>query len=396
MRAIRILTFTTLYPNHIQPRHGVFVEQRLRKIHSLGEIECRVMAPVPWFPFRSKRFGRYAEFAKVQATEDRFGIRVDHPSYPVVPRIGMTAAPLLLAAFAYPALSRLISDGYDFDLIDAHYFYPDGVAATLLARWLKKPVVITARGSDISLIPRYSLPRKMILWAARKADQNFTVCQALKDELTRLGAEADRITVFRNGVDLDFFRPFDYRSIREKLGLSRRVLLSVGYLIELKGHHLVIEALQFLPDFELLIAGDGEESGHLKQLAQSLGVADRVYFLGNLSQAELLEYYSAADTLVLASSREGWANVLLESMACGTPVVATSVGGTPEVVTSPAAGILIKERTAEAIAEGVRRLIENPPGREETRRYAENYSWDITARGIRSTFLRILEKWKRP
>ncbi|MGH8547131.1 MAG: glycosyltransferase family 4 protein [Methylococcales bacterium] len=395
MRRLRILTFTTLYPNNIQKRHGIFVEQRVRKLLALGGLECRVIAPVPWFPFHSERFGRYAQFAGIDAQEERFGIPIDHPRYPVIPKIGMTIAPFLLALFAYPAISKLFSEGYDFDLIDAHYYYPDGVAAVLLAKWLNKPLVITARGTDINLVPDYFLPRKIILWAAEKADRSITVCRALKDEMIRLGAEADKIHVFRNGVDLDFFKPVERISIRKKLGIDRPCLLSVGHLIERKGHHLVIEALQDLPDFQLLIAGDGEELRNLKNLVEKIVLANRVIFLGALSHPQLGEYYSAVDALVLASSREGWANVLLESMACGTPVVATRIWGTPEVVTSPEAGILIDERTAQSIAAGVRKLMLNPPSREMTREYAENFSWESSVRGIEKTFRAVLDARNR-
>lgn len=395
VKKTQVLTFSTLYPNHIQTRHGIFVEQRLRQLYAHGNLNFRVIAPVPWFPFRSNRFGRYAQFAKVKAREERFGIPIEHPRYPVIPKLGMTIAPLLLAACSYLAVSRLISDGFDFDLIDAHYYYPDGVAAAMLAKWLRKPFTVTARGSDINLIADYWLPRKMILWTASEADRNITVSRALKDAMVRLGVPGESIRVCKNGVDLDLFKPADYAAIRKKLGITRPCLLSVGNLIELKGHHLVIEALQSLPEFQLMIGGEGEDLQNLKILARKIGVADRVSFLGTLSHAQLVEYYSAADVLVLASSREGLANVLLESMACGTPVVATRAGGTPEVVGDPASGILIDERSVQAIAAGIRRLAEFPPGREATRSYAEQFSWEHTVRSIHSTFLNILARRDR-
>lgn len=393
---LKILTLSTLYPNSIQKRNGIFVEQRLRQLVSLGGIESRVVAPVPWFPFSSKRFGRYSQFADVETKEWRFGICIDHPRYLVLPKIGMTLAPFLLAVAVYPTIRKLISSGYDFDLIDAHYYYPDGVAAALLAKRLNKPLIITARGTDINLIPSYILPRKMILWAAGQVDRSITVCQALKDEMVHLGAEPGKIVSCRNGVDLEFFKPVDHDIIRQKLGLTKPTLLSVGHLIERKGHHLVIEALKTLPDFQLLIAGDGEESENLKNLAITTGVDDRVSFLGALSHAQLVDYYSAVDILVLASSREGWANVLLESMACGTPVVATRLWGTPEVITRPEAGVLIDERTPEAIAAGVGDLVTHLPDRKMTRNYAENFSWDSTVRKIKAIFLEVLDAEIKP
>ena len=169
-------------------------------------------------------------------------------------------------------------------------------------------------------------------------------------------------------------------------------LLSVGYLIARKGHELVIQALKQLPDATLLIAGEGPERERLGEIAQQSGVADRVQFLGRLGYSKLADYYGAADVLVLASSREGWANVLLESMACGTPVVATRIWGTPEVVSQACAGQLVEERTPQALANGIRVLLARYPDRSDTRRYAEQFSWDATTAGQKELFTRVLSQ----
>ncbi|HWJ95116.1 MAG TPA: glycosyltransferase, partial [Telluria sp.] len=166
---MKILTFSTLFPNSEKPGHGIFVETRLRHLVASGKVESRVVAPVPWFPLRHERFGSYARFAKVPRQEVRHAIRVTHPRYPVVPKIGMNVAPALLAQSARREIGRILDEGYDFDLIDAHYFYPDGVAAAMLGRYFNKPVVVTARGSDITLFPKYRVPRRMITWAAGRA-----------------------------------------------------------------------------------------------------------------------------------------------------------------------------------------------------------------------------------
>lgn len=386
---MRILSFTTLYPNAAQPSHGVFVEQRLRHLAATGEVQARVIAPIPWFPSGLPIFGRYARYAGVPRMEMRHGLEIRHPRYPLIPKIGMGAAPYLLSCVK-PSLQRLREEGFDFDLIDAHYFYPDGVAAAILGRALGRRVVITARGTDINMIPRYRLPRRLICWAADQAAAIITVCQALKDALQELGVPGSKITVLRNGVDTRLFHPVDRMAERARLGLSGVVLLSVGLLIERKGHDLAIRALRELPDSTLLIAGEGAEKRNLVALARSTGVEDRVRFLGAVPQPDLKRYYSAADALVLASSREGWANVLLESMACGTPVVATSIWGTPEVVAAPEAGVLAEDRNPAALAAAVRRLLEACPDRGATRRYAERFGWEETTRGQIALFRGVL------
>src|SRR5258708_7575787 len=367
---MRILTFSTLYPHAARPNHGIFVETRLRHLLASGEVESKVVAPVPWFPSSNPRFGEYAVFAKAPREERRHGIDVIHPRYLTVPKLGISVAPLLLAAGVYSAVKNIIQNGYDFEIIDAHYFYPDGVAAILLGRHFGKPVVITARGTDVNLIPRYRLPRAMIRWAARHAAGIITVARGLKDDLVGGGAPAGRIEVLRNGVDLQLFRPIEREAGRRSLGISRTTLLSVGHLIPRKGHDLVIQGLRWLPELDLIVIGDGPEREALGALARESGAADRVRFVGSLAQEELRNYFGAADALVLASSREGWANVLLESMACGTPVVASRIGGTPEVVSAPEAGVLMAERTSKAVAEAVRRLFARYPDRAATRRDA--------------------------
>ena len=387
---MKLLTFSTLFPNAEQPNHGVFVETRLRYLVASGKVESRVVAPVPWFPFTHPRFGDYAKMARVPARETRGAFDVAHPRYLALPKIGMNVAPHLMAQAAKPVLGRIIDSGYDFDAIDAHYFYPDGVAAVMLGKYFNKPVVVTARGSDINLLPQYPLPRKMILWAAENARAVITVCSYLKDEMVRLGARPDRITPLRNGVDLQRFAPLDREAARAKLGLDGYTLLSVGRLSEVKGHDITIKALTRLPGVTLMLAGDGPDRPKLQALARELGVQDRVRFLGPVPQTELRTYYNAADLSVLASSREGWANVLLESMACGTPVVATSICGTPEVVASADAGRLMPERTPESLAEAVQLLRASEPDRAATRRYAEGFSWDQTTQGQIDLFSNIL------
>jgi glycosyltransferase involved in cell wall biosynthesis len=154
---------------------------------------------------------------------------------------------------------------------------------------------------------------------------------------------------------------------------------------------LIVEAMQRLTDCQLLIAGGGPMRDELVRLAKELRVSERVRLLGDIPHAQLPAVYSAADALVLASEREGWANVLLESIACGTPVAASDVNGTSEVVRSDAAGRLIAERSPAAIAAAIDLLRSNPPRREDTRRYAEGFGWDVIARANKALLISAAE-----
>lgn len=375
----------------MQPSHGIFVEQRLRHLLECRQVESRVVAPVPWFPFKGQRWGRYGVLAAVPAREQRHGVKVLHPRYPVIPKLGMSVAPRLMAMAVEPVLRRIVAEGYDFDLIDAHYLYPDGVAASIVGRRMGKPVVMTARGTDVNVITLYRHPRRLIQRAASDARALITVSRSLKDALISLGVADERIAVLRNGVDMELFRPQGNVRNRENSDDDQPTLLSVGHLIEGKGHHFVIEALTSLPGARLTIAGAGSWKDRLVQLAATRGVEDRVNFIGHVAHDELARLYNSADVLVLASRSEGMPNVVLEALACGTPVVATAVGGIPEIVSAPQAGRLMAERSAGALAQAVSALMDDYPDRATVRRYAEQFGWDETTRGQLDLFRAVIE-----
>ena len=388
-RPLHLLTFSTLFPNAARVNHGVFVENRLRHLVASGAVRSTVVAPVPWFPSRAAWFGDWARHAAAPREEQRHGLRVLHPRYPVVPRVGMSLAPWLQYRALLPIVRALHAQDA-FDAIDAHYLYPDGVAAVWIGRRLGVPVVVTVRGTDVTLIPCYAVPRRLIRGALGGAAALISVSDALRQALVALGAPPAKVTVLRNGVDTRLFRPpVDRIASRVALGLSGPTLLSVGLLIERKGHHLTIEAMRQLPDYRLLIVGEGPEQARLTGLIQQYGLRERVQLLGPRPHAELPQLYGATDALVLASSREGWANVLLESMACGTPVVASNIPGNPEVVRNASAGVIVEMNTADGFAAGVRRLFARPPARDATRAYAEQYGWEETTEGQLALFRRL-------
>ncbi len=388
---MRVLTVTSLYPNAAQPNHAVFVENRMRRVHETGRAEITVIAPVPWFPSSNPAFGSYATFAKVPAREERHGIRIEHPRYVTIPKVGMQTQPKLYHAALARCAKRLIAETGPFDLIDAHYFYPDGVAAARLAAELDLPLVVTARGTDVNLIPQVNVQAgRAVLATAEQASASITVCEALRAELIDLGADGSKIFALRNGVDLEAFYPpaIDRGALKRKLDVpaDSPLVVSVGGLVERKGHHLTIDAVAAQPSVHLRIAGGGPEQAALEERIARLGAGDRIKLVGSVPHDALSDFYGAADLSVLASSREGWANVLLESMACGTPVVATNVWGTPEVVAAPQAGRLAENRTAVDIASQIAALLADLPDRAATRAYAEGFAWDDTVEGVLRVF----------
>ena len=321
--------------------------------------------------------------AATPRNETRHGIAVAHPRYPVLPKVGQSIHPFLLALGAWRTVRRLQREGFDFDLIDAHFYYPDGVAAALLARCLGKPLVITARGSDLNSFGRDAVPRTWMRWAGGVADASIGVCQALVDVLHGWGLPPGRLNVVRNGVDTQRFRPQPQAAARAALGIAGApLLLSVGNLVPVKGHDIALKALAQLmpthPGVHWVFVGDGPLRGDLQAQAEALGIAKHVTFAGVIPNQALPAWYSAADALVLASRSEGWANVLLEAMACGTPVVATAVGGTAEVLAQPGIGRVVPPLAPQALAQGIASLLQSLPDRNAVRRYAEGFGWDET------------------
>jgi len=364
---IRLLTFTNLYPSDTRPRHGIFVEQRLRRLVETGRVGACVIAPVPRRPWeRADREPQAAE---------RYGIPVRYCPFPSVPGVTTVLHPQLMARSGLRAAEALRSSHGDFDVIDAQFLYPDGVAGVHLGMRMRRPVVLTARGSDVNVALGERIAGRSIRWAAERAAAIIAVSSALRDVMVERGLPAERITVIRNGVDLDLFRPGDRAALRAELGLAHPTLVSVGNLVEEKGHDLVLRALAQLPDVRLVVIGRGPLGRQLRALAHELGVAERVSWLDPVSQSLLARWYSAADLTVLASTREGMPNVLLESLACGTPVVATAVGGCREIITEPVAGRLVHDRSPETLAAACRELLAVPPDREAVRRFGERFGW---------------------
>jgi glycosyltransferase involved in cell wall biosynthesis len=390
-RTVKTVLFSTLYPSAERPMHGIFVETRLRELLKTGRVDTRVVAPVPWFPSTAERWGDYARMARTPCQETRHGIDVVHPRYLLLPRVGMTLAPLLMALGARHAMQQLLDAGFDFDVIDAHYYYPDGVAAAVLAAHFKKPFTVTARGTDINLIPDHRWPRKLLQWAGKRASASIGVSAALVERMRALAFDPHRLHVMRNGVDLDRFSAMDSSTMRQELGIAGGpVLLTVGNLHEHKGQRLVLDAFALFrrrhSQAQLLVVGEGPDAAQLRSQASALGLVDAVRFVGTVPNQDLARWYSAADVLVLASSREGWPNVLLEAMACGTPVVASDVGGVREIVQLPVAGRVVADRTAAAFSSALDALLAMPADRAAVRAFARGFGWERTSQDQLSLF----------
>lgn len=388
---MKVLVFTSLYPNNVWPNHGVFIKERMSQFAKFEGCDIKVVAPVPYFPASVKCNWRW-KFSQVVRREIRDGIEVYHPRYLMPPKLGMTFYGILMLLSVIATIMRIRRD-FNFDLIDAHYVYPDGFAAVLLGLLFTKPVVVSARGTDISLYAGFSVIRQLLRYTLRKATKVIAVCQALKEAMISLGIPEEKIVVVPNGVDMAKFYCIPKEKARQQLGLpaTKKIILSVGNLIPRKGFDLLIKAVDMAmkgsdhQQLQLIIVGEGPSRQDLDNLAASIGRKDAVLFVGAVPHNELYLWYSAADCFSLASSREGWPNVVLESLACGTPVVATDIWGVPEVISTGAVGILTR-RTEYAIAEGLSVALRKKWSVDELIGHAVKYSWMRSAAGVRRVF----------
>lgn len=383
---MNVLVFTSLWPNSEQPNLGIFVKNRLAALARLDGIEMRVVAPVPYFPpwFQAAVLpARWRQMARIAERELVAGIETLHPRHLVTPKIGMSFYSRWMAR-GVEKLIRKLHRERPIGLIDAHYVYPDGHAAVLLGERLKVPVVITARGTDINLFSRMPLIRPLICEALQKADGAIAVSSALKQRMVELGMKREKVAVIRNGIDGSLFYRREQAEARRKLGLDddSRIILSVAALVPLKGLDSLIDAMKLLPTEKLYLLGEGPERAALEKRIAEGGLSDRVFLVGARPQEELPEWYAAADLFCLASSREGCPNVVIEAMACGTPVIAADVGGISELVDGPNCGRLIYSVTAESLAREITLALATNWNRQGIARSHSSRTWSVVAEEI--------------
>jgi teichuronic acid biosynthesis glycosyltransferase TuaC len=379
---LRILTFTALYPNKINPLQGIFIHQRVKHLARRLGNSVEVIAPVPYFPFWLP-VPRWRQFSQIPRQEEIDGLRIHHPRYPLLPGISMPAHGMLMY-LASLTLARRLHREKTFDCIDAHFVYPDGFAAVRLGKHLSLPVVVSARGTDINLYSSFRLIRQMLRWTLTNASGAIAVSADLKNKMIALGIPKAKIQVISNGVDTGRFHQLDAKTARKQLQLTKEHLIAVyfGSLIESKGHHLLIAAVAKLaarfPKLRLYVLGEGVYRAKLEELVREKQLQDKVLLLGNRPNEELSLWFNAADMSCLMSSREGWPNVVSEALACGTPVLASRTGGVPEIITSPDLGILV-EQDVDSVAAGLEQALTKSWNREEISRRSRLRSWDAVA-----------------
>lgn len=394
---VDLVVLSALFPSTARPGAGLFIRERMFRVGRHRPLA--VISPQPWFPGQGLiRLLRPGYRLSVPALEIQQGIRVYHPRYLAVPGLLRRFDGWSMALASFALMRALKRQGAR--LIDAHFCYPDGEAATRLGRWLGLPVTVTLRGTEV---PHSHNPvlRPRLARTLKAADRVFSVSDSLRRLAIELGAHETRTEVVGNGVDIAVFHPVDRAAARARFGLpdGARVLISVGGLVERKGMHRVIDVMPALlerhPDLHYVIVGgaspEGDNRAELETLAARLGVADRVHFLGAMPPDELKWPLSAADVFVLATRNEGWANVFLEAMACGLPVVTTDVGGNAEVVCRDALGSIVPFGDRSALQQALDAALNREWDRDAILDYARDNQWDTRVAQLLQAFDGVMQ-----
>ena len=385
-----MLVVSHLWPRSDWPHLGVFVSEQVDSLRKKCEVS--VVAPVDSTIRRSELtlsqlFRGFQEYH-----------RRSHPNFLSVPDVDLEIisfrAGLLRETFAGSAARRLAEalgqiDAEQFDLVHAHTLFPDGMACSL---WLENrliPLVVTAHGGDVHSIA--DGVRNEVAVLLNRADALVPVSRFLGERLIEFGADPAKVHPIPNGFSATRFATVDdtHRNVKKVAFLGR--------LDQIKRVDLLIQSMYHLPEEYILeIAGDGPSRKYYERLVKQLGLAERVHFLGMLSREEVPGFLAGAGLMCLVSFREGWPTVIFEAMACGTPVLATAVGGIPEALSDSGLGRLVPaDVTPQSLAEEIESCLGTKWDYQRIREYAFKHSWDEITTRLTSLYSRLLEAKNR-
>ena len=340
------IVITNLFPNPVEKTRGMFVWQETRRLLERHGYDLRVLSPLPWVPPFLRTEPRFAH-AQVPASAEVEGLRVHYPRHLVTPRVGRSFYGQFMV-WSLSGLFRRLLKSRPAEFVLAHYAFPDGYAAMRLARRHGLPLLVKVRGSDVNVFTRQAARRRLTVRTLERADRVIAVSEALKSKMVDLGVESGKITVVTNGVNADRFVPRDRAASRRDLGLEADpfTFLFVGSLRPLKGVLTLLQAFRAIQaekrrDARLVIIGGGELKGELERRIERYGLGDQVRLLPPVEHTEIPRWFGACDCLVLPSTNEGYPNVVVEALAAARPVIASRVGGIPEIVVDGKSGILV-------------------------------------------------------
>jgi teichuronic acid biosynthesis glycosyltransferase TuaC len=367
-----VLVMASLWPNRRAPHQGMYNWQQFSALSQMARVA--LVAPVPFTQLWRREQG--------QPPRDPFPVQ--RPVFWYAPRLGRGLQGKLMLACAWSALRGLASR-LGPQVFLANWAYPDGWAGIQAAHRLKLPSVLQLLGSDINFMASDPVRRPFILEAMDQTSLITTVSAPLRDKALEMGAPPEKVIVLPNGVDTDLFQPRDRTQSRLYLGLplNRKLILFVGHLVPEKGPQIVLEVLAQLPDDVMLImVGGGPLRRSLSEKVKSLGLADRVRFVGEVPHQRIPAFIAACDCLALPSLREGEPNAVLEALAAGRPVAASRVGGVPQLVVDGSQGHLCTAGDADDLARALRLTLNRKWGTKELAASVADRTWQASARRL--------------
>lgn len=384
---MKCLVLSDTFPNRLEPWRGPYNRRQFECLADHCSVE--VVDPLPW-PKLLQGTCYWSLPGKIDSVLP--GIKICHPVFWYLPLAGRSQSWRGVLRAARKALRKRLQSSYD--IVVSTFAYPHGLAAKYLAQELEIPYAVKVRGSDLHSLPKTGKRRCRTAEAIRDAAAVVAVSSNLADIATNLGCPAERVHVLPNGVDADRFRMIPRMQARATLGIeaSEKLLLFVGSLRPVKGLDTLIDAFEKLtghPEIgqsvHLAIAGDGPLRKWLESQVSRRDLEERIRLLGTLSREDVCLWMNAADTVVLPSRNEGCPNVVLESLSCGTPVVASRVGAVPDLL-DETCGIQVQPGDSVLLSEAIAVVLGKSWEPIDIHGKVRNQSWQLNSR----KFYRIL------
>lgn len=388
---MKIISVSHMFPNIVVPNNGVFVKERLKSISKL--VDTNIISPLPYFPFRFF-FDKYKNFNKIPYRENFDSLEVYHPKFFLIPKyFKFTDGYLYYWSTSSFFTKKILEE--KIDLLDFHWVYPDAFAGLKLAQKYNKKIIVTIRGNESICYFENTLRKKLLVNTLRKVDHIIAVSNDMKNKVVgEYGVCENNITVIPNGIQPDKFKSIDRKQARRVCGLelNKKYILSLCRLSHEKGLEYLFEAFACLQveNVELIVVGDGPLKEKLLRMALDLKIDNKVKFIGSVLHEETMFWYNSADIYCLPSLWEGCPNVIIESLACGTPVVSTKVGGIPDLVPDEIYGVLVPEADSHSLAVALDYALEKKWDRKKIEQYGSRNTWDHVADKVVSVFDKVL------
>jgi glycosyltransferase involved in cell wall biosynthesis len=382
-KKLQLLLITNLFPTPVEPVRGIFIYQLVEELKYSCDIT--VICPLPWFPrIKSLRFlKKWYHFSLVPKSYYVNDMKVYSPKYLIIPHVSETIHSVLM----FPVVMKTALKLHwreRFDTINVQWLYPDGVVAYWVAKILRLPLSVAGLGCDVNLFLKQKEKKLQILNMLNHVDVITVVSESMKRRLLEEGVQEQKIFVIPNGVNTRVFRLRDKEACRLKLALPRegKIVLFVGRLLEIKGVSYLIEAARLLAEmqreFTLYLVGEGAQRQRYEEAVTEHHLRDHVRFVGGKGHHEIALWMGACDVFCLPSLQEGCPNVVLEALSCGRPVVASRVGGIPDMVCE-GSGVLVEPENSHALCEALDLALHHEWELSEIHRSVEHLSWEAAA-----------------